>query len=149
MGVVANIKNASLVRDPEPAIYFTYRQFPFRGLHIVVQGVGDPAQLVAAVRTAVVRLDPNLPLASARTLQQVLGDATDRPRALMLLMAVFAVASGVYFAERQQFYFAYALPPLVAASIFFLFRSARAVAVAALVVVLLAANVTGRPGMPS
>jgi hypothetical protein len=62
---------------------------------------------------------------------------------VFLVMAVFAVASGIYFAERQQFYFAYALPPLVAASIFFLFRSARAVAVAALVVVLITANVTG------
>src|SRR5207237_5235365 len=50
----------------------------------------------------VVRLDPNLPLASARTLQQVIGDATDRPRALMLLMVIFAAlalllaALGIY-----------------------------------------------------
>src|SRR5206468_11466962 len=41
VGVVANVKNGSLVRDAEPALYFTYRQFPFRGLHIVVQGEGD------------------------------------------------------------------------------------------------------------
>jgi putative ABC transport system permease protein len=102
VGVVANMKNQSLVRDAEPAIYFTYRQFPFRGLHLVVQGHGDPAQLVAAVRGSVQRLDPNLPLASARTLGQVIGDATDRPRALMLLMSVFAAlalalaALGIY-----------------------------------------------------
>ena len=42
----------SLVRDAEPAIYFTYRQFPFRGLHIVVHGRGDQAQLLGAVRAA-------------------------------------------------------------------------------------------------
>jgi putative ABC transport system permease protein len=102
VGVVANVKNESLVRDAEPAIYFTYRQFSFRGLHLVVQGRGDPAQLLAAVRTSVASLDPNLPLASARTLQRVIGDATDRPRALMLLMGVFAAialvlsALGIY-----------------------------------------------------
>jgi putative ABC transport system permease protein len=102
VGVVSNVKNESLVRDTEPAIYFTYRQFPFRGLHLVVQGRGDPAQLLAAVRASVASLDPNLPLASARTLQQVIGDATDRPRALMLLMGVFAAialalsALGIY-----------------------------------------------------
>ena len=90
VGVISNVKNQSLVRETEPAIYFTYRQFSFRGLHLVVQGAADQAQLVSAVRTAVARLDPNLPLASARTLQQVIGTATDRPRALMLLMGIFA-----------------------------------------------------------
>ena len=102
VGVVANVKNQSLTRDAEPAIFFTFRQFSFRELHLVVQGRTDPAQLVAAVRSPVRQLDPNLPLAEARTLQQVLGDATDRPRALMLLMGVFAsmalllAALGIY-----------------------------------------------------
>jgi len=36
------------------------------------------------------RLDPNLPLASARTVDSIIGEATDRPRALMLLMGMFA-----------------------------------------------------------
>jgi len=102
VGVVANVKNSTLVRDAEPAIYFNFRQFPFRGLHIVAQGPGDPAQLLAAVRTSVQRLDPNLPLSSLRTLDRIIGDATDRPRALMLLMGVFAAlalvlsALGIY-----------------------------------------------------
>src|SRR3954470_2278685 len=102
VGVVASVKNSTLVRDAEPAIYFTFRQFPFRGLHIVVSGQGDAGALVAAVRNSVQRLDPNLPIASARTLQRVVGEATDRPRALMVLMGVFATlalglsALGIY-----------------------------------------------------
>jgi putative ABC transport system permease protein len=102
VGVVASVKNSTLVRDAEPAIYFSFRQFPFRGLNIVVQGQGDPAMLPGAVRTVVQRLDPNLPIASARTLDRVIGEATDRPRALMMLMGVFAAlalglsALGIY-----------------------------------------------------
>jgi putative ABC transport system permease protein len=102
VGVVANVRNASLAQAPEPAIYFTYRQFSFRGFNIVVRGQGDPARLIAAVRSSVQKLDPNLPLAPARTLDRVIGDATDRPRALMLLMSVFAAlalglaALGIY-----------------------------------------------------
>jgi predicted permease len=102
VGVVASVKNSTLVRDAEPAIYFNYRQFPFRGLNIVVQGQGDPAALLGAVRTEVQRLDPNLPIASARTLDRIVGEATDRPRALMMLMGVFAAlalvlaALGIY-----------------------------------------------------
>jgi len=102
VGVVASVKNSTLVRDAEPALYFSFRQFPFRGMHLVVQGPGESAALLGAVRTAVQRLDPNLPLSSARTLDRIIGDATDRPRALMMLMGVFAAlalvlsALGIY-----------------------------------------------------
>jgi putative ABC transport system permease protein len=102
IGVVADMKNASLVDAPEPAIYFTFRQFSFRGFNLVVKGQSDAGSLAAAVRSAVARLDPNLPLSSARSLDALLSDATDRPRALMLLMAVFAAmalglsALGIY-----------------------------------------------------
>ena len=102
VGVVRDVKNASLSQPPEPAIYFTYRQFSFRGFNLVVKGQGSAAAMASAVRAAVQRLDPNLPLSSARTLDRIVGDATDRPRALMLLMGVFAAlalllsALGIY-----------------------------------------------------
>jgi len=101
VGVVANVKNASLTQPPEPAVYYTYRQFSFRGFTLAVKG-SDPAALSAAVRTSVQHLDPNLPLSPARPLDRVIGDATDRPRALMFLMGVFAAlalglaALGIY-----------------------------------------------------
>ncbi|HKB11256.1 MAG TPA: ABC transporter permease [Vicinamibacterales bacterium] len=102
VGVVRDVKNASLSQPPEPAVYFTYRQFSFRGFNLVVKGQGGAAALTAAVRASVQRLDTNLPLSSARMLDRVVGDATDRPRALMLLMGVFAAlalglsALGIY-----------------------------------------------------
>jgi putative ABC transport system permease protein len=102
VGVVVGMKNSSLIRDAEPTIYFTYRQFPFRGMNIVVQGRGEFASLIAAVRSSVHELDPNIAIAQARTLDRIIADATDRPRALMLLMGVFAAlalglsALGIY-----------------------------------------------------
>ncbi len=90
VGVVASVKNATLGRDAEPAIYFTFRQFPYRGMNIVAQGRADPPALIGAIRAAVQQLDRNLPISQARTLDRIITDATDRPRALMVLMAVFA-----------------------------------------------------------
>jgi predicted permease len=102
VGVVGNLKNASLVSAAEPAVYFSFRQFPFRGVHVLVQGPGTAASLIGEVRAAVRRLDPNLPVANARALESLVDAATDRPRALLLLMGVFAAmalalaAIGIY-----------------------------------------------------
>src|SRR2546423_4164421 len=90
VGVVASVKNTSLTREPDPAIYFSFRQFPFRGLRLVLRGRGEPDALLGIVRGAVRRLDPNLAISQSRTLDRIVTDATDRPRALMLLMTVFA-----------------------------------------------------------
>jgi putative ABC transport system permease protein len=102
VGVVSNVKNAALSRAAEPALYFSYRQFSFRGFNIVARGPADTAAMIDAIRSSVRDRDPNLPLAASRTLDRVIGEATDRPRALMMLMAVFAAlalglaALGIY-----------------------------------------------------
>ena len=78
------------------------RQFSFRGFNLLVKGQGDANALAVAARSAVARLDPNIPLSSASPLANVLTEATSRPRALMALMAVFAAlalglsALGIY-----------------------------------------------------
>jgi putative ABC transport system permease protein len=102
VGVVADVRNGPLGTPPEPALYFPFRQFPFRGMHLVVQGDAPTEALVAAVRRSVEAADPTLPLAGARTLDGVLSAEMERPRALTILMSAFALlalvlsAIGVY-----------------------------------------------------
>jgi ABC-type antimicrobial peptide transport system permease subunit len=102
VGVVGDVKNNGLAAAVEPALYFTHRQFPFKGMHLVVQGTIDRRAAVTAVREALHEADPNLPTAEARSLSDVLSAQTDRPRSLLMLMAVFAAvalllaAVGVY-----------------------------------------------------
>ncbi len=112
VGIVGDVRNGPLAVPVEPTVYFPYRQFPFRGLHLVVQGSSDMGSLVGAVRTAVQTEDPNLPLADSRTLESVLGAETERPRGLMFLMGTFAalalllagvgVHSVLFFAVNQR-----------------------------------------------
>ena len=102
IGVVGDIKNSSLRSDAEPALYFPLTQFPFRKMHLVVRGRGEPDALLAVLRDATRRLDPTLPVADVRTMDRVLGTSIDPPRVVMLIMTVFAAlalalaAVGIY-----------------------------------------------------
>jgi predicted permease len=102
IGIVRDIKNTSLRDRAEPAMYYTQRQFPFRTMHVVVRARGDVAPLQSALREAIRRLDPGLPVPEVRTLERVLQTSIDPSRFVMLLMTVFAVlaltiaAVGIY-----------------------------------------------------
>jgi predicted permease len=102
VGVVADVKNASLQNATEPAIFYTQRQFPFRNMHLVARGRGSAESLTAVVRDVVRRLDPALPLSGVTTLDRVIGDTIDRPRMLTTVMSIFALlalslaALGIY-----------------------------------------------------
>jgi putative ABC transport system permease protein len=102
VGVVGDVKNTSLRSDPEPALYFSSRQFPFRKMNLVVRGSGDVARLGAILREEVRRLDPTLPLGEVKPMSRVMSAFVDPPRFVMLLMIVFATlalalaAVGIY-----------------------------------------------------
>lgn len=102
IGVVGDVKNNTLENDVEPAIYFVQTQFPYRNMNLVVRGQGAPEHLAGVVRAELKRLDPGLPLAKVRTLDEVLAASTARSRFVMALLSGFALlalvlaAVGIY-----------------------------------------------------
>jgi predicted permease len=90
VGVVADIRNTGFTAPAEPAVYTSFRQFPFFQAYLLVQPASTPEAAVSAVRDAVRRLDPGLPLGSVQPYDRVLGAATDANRVIMLLMLVFS-----------------------------------------------------------
>ena len=102
IGVVSDVRNASLRTVAEPALYFPQTQFPYRKMHIAVRGRGDPDVLLGVIRDAVRRIDSSLPVADVATMDRVLGTSVDPPRLVMLIMAIFAAlalalaAVGIY-----------------------------------------------------
>lgn len=91
IGVVGDVKNNTLENDVEPALFFVQTQFPYRNMNLVVRGQGAPEHLAGLVRAELKRLDPGLPLAKVRTLDQVLAASTARPRFVMALLTGFAL----------------------------------------------------------
>jgi putative ABC transport system permease protein len=100
--VVGDVKNNTLENDVEPAVYFVQTQFPYRNMNLVVRGEGAPEHLAGMVRAELKRLDPGLPLAKVRTLDEVLAASTARSRFVMALLTGFALlalilaAVGIY-----------------------------------------------------
>ena len=98
VGVVADVKNSSLDKPAGTELYFPLAQTNgnYRAFYLVIRGASDPMRLVSAARVAVRELDPALPVAAVRTLDDVMAEAQARPRFLTLLIGLFsAVALGL------------------------------------------------------
>jgi putative ABC transport system permease protein len=98
VGVVADVKNAGIDKAARTELYLPYLQKQASGSggsSIIVQTSGDATAVVNAVRREVAALDPALPLASVRSMEEVIASARARPRFLMLLLTLFSTVSVV------------------------------------------------------
>ncbi|HEX7177552.1 MAG TPA: ABC transporter permease, partial [Pyrinomonadaceae bacterium] len=94
VGVVGDVKHRRLNEDAAPEFYISYQQAPGPILALVVRSEGgDPAGLANAVRQAVLQVDPNQPLYSVKTMQELLSDSVARSRFQMLLLTIFAAVA--------------------------------------------------------
>ena len=101
VGVVADIRNVALGQDVEPAIYFTTRQFPFSEVVIAVRAA-DAGAGAAAVRNALRKVAPAVPMAEPRSWGSRLAERTAEARVLRSVLLLFGglaallAAVGVY-----------------------------------------------------
>jgi predicted permease len=98
VGVVADVKNSGLDKPAGTELYFPLAQTQgnYRAFYLAIRGSSNPTQLASAARAAVLELDPALPVASVRTMNEVMAEAQARPRFLTLLIGLFsAVALGL------------------------------------------------------
>jgi putative ABC transport system permease protein len=94
VGVVEDVKNAALDKPAGTEIFLPERQgSPVRSLYLAVRTAGDPHSLIGAVRAAVRDVDPSLPVAQVRTMDEVLAGARSRPRFLTTLLGLFSATA--------------------------------------------------------
>lgn len=104
VGVVQDVRYASLANTPEPTCYLPEAQSPFLFLQqpVVVEArAGDPAGLISGVRAELTKFDPQIVL-KFETAPQIVADTLTDQRLGMTLMLVFGVlalvlaAIGIY-----------------------------------------------------
>jgi len=102
VGVVGDIHGASLATAPEPTMYLPYAQRPIVEMHFVIRTRQSPMAALPDIRSAMNQVDPDLPLAQVKTMEQVLSlSVTDwRFRTVLLALfgalAVFIAGIGIY-----------------------------------------------------
>jgi putative ABC transport system permease protein len=97
VGLVDDVKNAGLDRPAGTELYLPYRQTYGAGstdMYVVLRAQGgDPRSLAGSVRQQMSEIDPSLPLADVRLMEDVLSRAQARPRFLTLLLSLFSAVA--------------------------------------------------------
>ena len=102
VGVISDVKHEGLGATPFMETYMPYLQTPSPIMAVAVRTKSDPSSLAAAVRKAVLEVDPNQPIYDVKTMSQRLSASVAPRRLSMLLFTSFAVialilaAIGIY-----------------------------------------------------
>ncbi len=91
VGVVGDIRDVAPERASMPMLFVPASQVPMAAMTFVVRSAGEPTALAGAVRDAIQRMDPMLPVADVHPLARNRVNAMAAPRFHVLLMASFAV----------------------------------------------------------
>ena len=91
VGVVGRVKMEGLVEDSHRVQgYFAFAQIPFNGMTVILKATGDPNQLIAAARQQVKTVDPDQPIYSIRTMDEIRGESVAPQRLNLTLLSIFA-----------------------------------------------------------
>ena len=90
VGVVDDIRNASLEEKPRPQAYLPFWQSTFPTASIVIRTTTKPETITAAVRRELSVLDPALAVADTRTMDQLVSEATEERRFQTTLLSSFS-----------------------------------------------------------
>ncbi len=93
VGVVGDVKLASLDGEVRPTAYLSSRQYAFGLMTYVVRTSTEPARLGPAAVRVVHDIDPLLPVSAVRPLEEVFAESIARPRLTAAAMGVFAGAA--------------------------------------------------------
>lgn len=93
VGVVGDVRQIGLDREPEPQMYLPHAQDPWRGMALVIRSEGDPVDQIAAVRAEIRRLDPSIAPYNILEMTDAVGLSTFQRRFLALLVGIFGTLS--------------------------------------------------------
>jgi putative ABC transport system permease protein len=93
VGVVSNVKLASLDEQNVPHIYGSMYQTPGRLFGVLVRATGDKAEIGRTIQREIQAVDPNLPVASIAEMKEIVNNGVGDRRFAAWLLAIFATVA--------------------------------------------------------
>jgi predicted permease len=102
VGVVRDDRHDGPRSEPVPEIFIPHSQNPYLVMNVIARTTLAPLTVAPTARASALGVDPDQPVHSVTTMEQLLGDAVQLDRFSMLLITLFAIgglitaAGGVY-----------------------------------------------------
>src|SRR4051794_493260 len=93
VGVVGNIRRAALTDQPRADMYFPIEQGAPPGMTLVIRTADDPLRSVAAIRTLLRGIEPQIAVRDIQTLDAIARESVQILRLALWLLGVFACAA--------------------------------------------------------
>jgi len=93
VGIVGDVHNQGLDREPRKQVYLPLRQSPTAGMAVVARTNQDPAAMANTIQRVIWDVDPGQPIYELSTMDQILARAVFLPRLSTTLLATFALAA--------------------------------------------------------
>jgi putative ABC transport system permease protein len=90
VGVVGDVRRASLNTEPKPTLYVPFAQNPYQLLFLTVRTKGQPLEMTNTVRNEILSVDPDQPVYDVKDMQQIVSESAAQTRFSMFLLSVFA-----------------------------------------------------------
>jgi putative ABC transport system permease protein len=96
VGIVADVRHNGITDQIKEKFYVPHTQWhksignPIRGMSLVVKTASSPIALVGPVRQQIRQLDPDLPVAQVRTMEDIVGATMSTSRFTGFLLGAFA-----------------------------------------------------------
>jgi putative ABC transport system permease protein len=91
VGVVADVRNSWINRQPEPGIYIPYRQSPQHFAALALRTQGAPMAVLSSVRSRIAEMDAELPLYKIMPYDELIHQSVLGPRYVAVLLSVLGV----------------------------------------------------------
>jgi len=93
VGVYSDVRNAGPKDDQFPEIDVPFYQSPWPGALMAVRTSGDPSAVQQSVAAVIRSVDPDLPMANVRTMEQIVDQSKSGDRFTTALFASFAAVA--------------------------------------------------------
>jgi putative ABC transport system permease protein len=93
IGVTGAVVNTSLNETPVPAVYYASSQRLWPSMDVAVRTLSNPENAIDDARRVLRDLDPEMPMANVKTVEQWIAASAAQPRLNASLVAVFAASA--------------------------------------------------------